>query len=376
MPYRSRLGGFGSIGAAMTDEMTQILVEREAARRQAMLDAIAAQEREQSVRDRQVAREIQRAQLESTDAQRKEAIQRMQQQRAGAVADTLQVGQDIDGSTAAILREGDLGALVQQQLNPQLNVTAGMPVPGASTGPAVNMNERTLFSGTAGQHAARARADAEKAEKEAARAAAAEQARLNREAATERARETNETRRTLATIAASGKADTQALGNQLRQIQIDAAQDKLDAGRKERAQLETGQREQIQETLDVVNAMLDSQGVGAGLDAATGAYELRGFTQPAQNFNAYRDRLAAMLTAPNLKYLKGPLSDKDIIFVQNLSTNLANRRMSGELTRQNLLKLQELLTQKAKTESGATGGTSTDAVVEWEIGPDGKPRRK
>lgn len=65
-----------------------------------------------------------------------------------------------------------------------------------------------------------------------------------------------------------------------------------------------------------------------GIDAATGAYELRGFTQPAVDFNSIRGQLVAALALPNLGALKGPMSDKDILFVKQLATRLENPRLS------------------------------------------------
>ena len=86
-----------------------------------------------------------------------------------------------------------------------------------------------------------------------------------------------------------------------------------------------------------------------GMGAATGAYELRGHVIPSQNavdFNAIRDQLVAALALPNLGHLKGSMSDKDILFVQNLATRLGNRRLSEAETRTALQEARTFLESK------------------------------
>jgi hypothetical protein len=71
-----------------------------------------------------------------------------------------------------------------------------------------------------------------------------------------------------------------------------------------------------------------------GLSKSHGAYEMRGFTQDAQDYRGIRAQLVAALALPNLGALKGPMSDKDIVFVKNLATRLENDNLSdGEAQR-------------------------------------------
>jgi hypothetical protein len=66
-----------------------------------------------------------------------------------------------------------------------------------------------------------------------------------------------------------------------------------------------------------------------GIGPATGAWEMRGnWDQDAVDFNSIRDQLVAALALPNLAALKGPMSDKDILFVKQLATRLENRKLS------------------------------------------------
>ncbi len=83
-----------------------------------------------------------------------------------------------------------------------------------------------------------------------------------------------------------------------------------------------------------------------GMAKSTGAYEMRGWTQDAVDFNSIRDQLVAALTLPNLGALKGPMSDKDILFVKQLATRLANRRLSEAETRQAISEARSFLDSK------------------------------
>lgn len=67
-----------------------------------------------------------------------------------------------------------------------------------------------------------------------------------------------------------------------------------------------------------------------GLSRAYGAYEMRGFTQGAQDAKAIRNQLVAALALPNLGAIRGPLSDKDILFVKQLASRLENDRISDD----------------------------------------------
>lgn len=190
-----------------SDALEQALVERERLRRQAMLDAIAAEDRKAKDEDRKVGRRIQESQLESVDAQRKEAIQRMQQQRAAQIASTLRINQDIDGATEQSLREGDLGGLVER--HDAVNAPVMLPG-GGMTQVGVPVPERRSFTGTAAQHEQVRAAAALAAHQEAQRKQAEQTARENREAANERNRSDNERALETARIAGAGRGDAAA----------------------------------------------------------------------------------------------------------------------------------------------------------------------
>ncbi len=185
-------------------------------------------------------------------------------------------------------------------------------------------------------------------------------------------------RETIAQLARSNSESSRALVDQLRQVQIDTAKDKLDTSRNERGRTQSIAATQTRTALNTVDRMLgtDAEGqpvpnsVAGGLDAATGAYELRGFTQAAQDFNAERARLVALLAQPNLGALKGPMSDKDIIFVQNMATTLANPKMSAENTRQALIQAREFLRGRLADDTSTPAGNRTGKIE--VTAPNGK----
>ena len=106
-------------------------------------------------------------------------------------------------------------------------------------------------------------------------------------------------------------------------------------------------------------ALVDRLAKHPGIGAATGAYEWRGFTQDAVDFNAIREQLVAALTLPNLGALKGPMSDKDILFVKNLATRLGNTKLSEAETRTALAEARTFLQNKLDAAGGSGAPPST-----------------
>lgn len=169
--------------------------------------------------------------------------------------------------------------------------------------------------------------------------------------------------RTLYQAPAKGPSEATQLTNEIRRTQLEERQAKLEEAAGAKTQKEAEARSATQTALDSVDRLLTHPGIGK----ATGAYELRGFTQEAQDFNAERDMLVAALTLPNLGALKGPMSDKDVVFVKQLATKLANTKMSAEATRAELQRAREFLRGKLASQGGApreTGG-GRDLGKDW-----------
>jgi hypothetical protein len=124
-----------------------------------------------------------------------------------------------------------------------------------------------------------------------------------------------------------------------------------------------------------------------GIGRATGAYEMRGFTQDAVDFNAIRDQLVAALALPNLGALKGPMSDKDVLFVKQLATRLSNPSLSEAETRTAIAEAKTFLNGKlgaAPTPpapvtpgggAGARTGGPGPGPVQWGRDAQGRPVR-
>jgi hypothetical protein len=143
----------------MSDALQQLLVQREVQKRQAMLDALAAQKQQDETADKQTQRRIQEAQLAQFEDVRRAQADAARQQLASHVADTLPPDAELDPETEKTLRAGGLGALVAQTpATTALRVVNGLGTPtadnplGLDTGPATTETPgKTTFRGTAKQ---------------------------------------------------------------------------------------------------------------------------------------------------------------------------------------------------------------------------------
>jgi hypothetical protein len=162
-------------------------------------------------------------------------------------------------------------------------------------------------------------------------------------------------------------APMRAMAAEQAQLKIDAAKQKVidaaTAKTKQASEADTSTRG----ALASVEALLKDEG---GLDMATGAYELRGSMQGAQDWKAERDRLVAMLTLPNLGALKGPMSDKDVAFIKSISTKLQNDKISGDAARTELRSLRDKLNEKL---GAAPGAPPPGADAREDLSPDFGP---
>ncbi len=140
----------------------------------------------------------------------------------------------------------------------------------------------------------------------------------------------------------SGAAASRDLANQMKELQITGERDKQAAATTDRTKQQESAQVSTQNALDLVDQLEKDPGLGA----ATGAYEVRGFTQGAQDFNGMRNQLVALLALPSLGALKGPMSDKDILFVKQLATRLENPRLSEAATRKALAEAKTFLQSK------------------------------
>lgn len=344
---------FRSPGAAIHDALEEQLVKRAALRRQAMLDEITKRQADSQIDDRTAARTAQQAQIDDLAYQR-------EHQQLGQILDDSIPGDAFDPETAGKIRRHGYGGQLREVAGKPADVGYGVladqqqPAPGTGVlamAPDPRMlrpatDPQTVARGGSKYMSARMSADEHAAQAQAAQAAKAEDTQLRLDAQEREHQRDREMKELLARMAQSGNAETRALANEMTRLRIDGERSKQETAQTERDRTTAGARQSTQTALDAVNRLLDPNDVGTNIGAATGAYELRGFTQGARDFNAVRDQLVAALALPNLGQLKGPMSDRDVIFVKQLATRLANTRMSDAETRKALLEAQTFLRNK------------------------------
>jgi hypothetical protein len=318
---------FVSPGAAAGNAIEQFLVQRAIEERQRRMDELAAQNTRADN-----ARADEQVQLQRENQQRMASAQddAARLTKAQAAAGSLGIGGRIasEDPNAGLIAQYLPGVLDQDMTLASRHMTgAGIPGVMARTEDIAPQPTGMMVSrGTAQQKQAADAIAARDREQAAAQAARAAEGEASRQAAADRARDSNDTRMTIAGVAASGKAETQGLRNQLLQQQIDekAAKDTAAADAKKAAETEAQTR--TQGAYDIAGRLKSHP----GLKSAYGAYEMRGWTQEAQDAKSLRDQLVASLALPNLGALKGPMSDKDILFIKQLATRLGNSKISDQ----------------------------------------------
>lgn len=161
----------------------------------------------------------------------------------------------------------------------------------------------------------------------------------------------------LAQIQASGAiaAGNRGLTDQIAQQRLDDMKAKSADAQKTTTDKAESARQQTQMALDLVNRLETHP----GLNKSTGIIDswTSGFSQEATDANGLRDQLVATLTLPNLGALKGPMSDRDVIFVKQLATRLGNPKLSDSETRKALSEAKTFLQSKSAGQGGGgTGG--------------------
>lgn len=130
-----------------------------------------------------------------------------------------------------------------------------------------------------------------------------EQNALNRQSREEQAAHDRELRELIARMTSSNSAESRALADQLRQIQIQTAQDKLDTSRAERTTTEQGQQGARREVADLAASILKDR----RLDSRVGMIQGRmpAVTGNQRDFDNQVGRLKSMLSLESRSKLKG-----------------------------------------------------------------------
>lgn len=349
--------GFTSPGGMAGNAIQEFLMQRAMQERQMQMDALAkrAQEAEIGQRDQQMA--LQRQQEERiAQAQRQQQSDLEQERRfrrAGTIAENALPDDPVDDATRALMTEQGYGGQVRQ-------------VPGIlMQGPLQEGEERPSSPETYAMRGGSRYLSQRAAED--ARAGQAEETRAAREAEAERDRqfraEQGEANRALRGGLTSTQQETAGLRNDLMRQQIEQNQSKIDQDKAWRDKTGEDANRVTQQALDIARRMKLHPGLKASQGIVSSTFA--GFSQDAQDYRGLRSQLVAALALPNLGALKGPMSDKDVAFIKNISTRLENNRLSDAETARAVDEAITFLESKSggAAPAASTGGGGSFRVV-------------
>jgi hypothetical protein len=170
-----------------------------------------------------------------------------------------------------------------------------------------------------------------------------------------------------------GPSEASQLAAEMARLRIDAEKQKqADAAAAKVKDADQGRR-----GAESAIATIDRLLAHPGLASSTGAYEMRGWTQPARDFRAELNRFVAEQTKGNLGTLKGPMSDKDIQFIKQMSTTASDSNLSDEALVAELRRARAAYagdggaatmtrTQRNKRTGETRTQTSTDGGKTWQ----------
>lgn len=382
------------------DELREMLAEREAKRRQDMLDKIMQQQET-------------RADAASRRADQQMTLQ--QEQFQAGLADKIYedlLPHDIQTpETAALLRKygrggglrdsgtgiapearltpdqvdvgtptrsGDVsGNLTPEQMAELDKALTGSMADLKSTPTKTGVAPGVVFSERGGpKWAASRQAAQERAEQAKAAAQSREDiAEANREAAKERAEADRAMRLTIAQLAASTSASNRALADELKQVQINTAKDKLEETKNARDRQKTTLESHAKETLGVIDDLLTPTQDGRGFALKPGVAGIVGMTtgqrwipgSPEANAEAAIDRLQGRLVVDLIGEMKsqsrtgatgfGALSERELSVLENAASKLSNRWQSDESYRRELVRVKQMVEKILQPPTGASPAT-------------------
>jgi hypothetical protein len=150
-------------------------------------------------------------------------------------------------------------------------------------------------------------------------------------------------------------AESRELRNEFDRQRIEQAQAKIEDEKKWREKTGEDAKRVTQTAYDLASRLKTHPGLAKAQGVVSS--RLTGWTQDAEDFKGIRDQLIAALALPNLGALKGPMSDKDVIFIKDLSTRLRNERLSDDEARLAVDEAMRFLESKGATSS--TGSAET-----------------
>lgn len=329
---------YSSSGGAASSALVQYLAEQEARQRQAMLDQLA-RENSAAANTRATADLDLRRQQEKRIAEHQtKTFEGLEQDRAAKRAETRYANQ-VPGM---ILDEATMAEQDAQGLEGTFTRVPGVAAGTDDSGEPLTDAQPAYGTAHGGSRYLSARAAEE---------ARAAEGGLNRDARAVEGEANRELRELIARLGASGDAASQQLSNQLKQLQIDTLQTKNETADNTAAK----DKKSAVDTASFNISQIDRMLTHPGLPKATGALDPRKmYDQEAIDFNSIRNQLVAALTLPNLGTLKGPMSDKDVVFIKQLATRIQEGRISDT-------ELKTALNE-AKRRMQGLGGESPDGA--------------
>lgn len=276
--------------------------------------------------------------------------------RADALSDQLPPDTFLPETDPAVatMQQGGRGALLMATpATEPMGADFTGPMPGGETPQQAQVGRSKGFLKTAS--AAQIKAQQDAADK-----------RADNERQAQRDSESQRHNRALESAAARQAAATgqnRDIQNQLNELKLQTERDKLDRATADRATAKDNAKSTTETALKLVRDLRGHKGFSTAYGNVSSRFS--GFDQNAVDAGAVRDQLVAALTMPNLGALKGPASDKDVLFLKQLSTRLGNPRISEQEAQKALAEAETWLQDKL----GIAPGGSVVLVA-----PDGTER--
>lgn len=195
------------------------------------------------------------------------------------------------------------------------------------------------------------------------RAFMTEQNELNRTAAAERAEADRQLRELIARMGASNSAESRALADQLRQVQIQTAQDKLDTARSDREKAAGATQQARSEVYGLAKELLNDP----ALNKAAGAIDgLLPTLRPAtRDYESRLGRLKSLLTFENRGKLKGQgaISDAETRMLEQAASAIDLRAGEDSIRRE---------LQRIMDATGAGSAAADMNVEQWTRDGNGR----
>lgn len=337
---------FVSPGAMGGNAIQEFLMQREQMERQRMLDALLQQRQaqEQQMREAQIG--LQREQMSGVQEDRRTAQSNLERERDFrrdvTVDQTAMPGDVFSPEMAESFERSGLGSRLRRvpgvvQQGPQVGtVDDDVPLYDVTQTP-----ETIQHRGGSQYLAARTAAEERAAMAAQAQAATAERATADRESRESQAEAARNVQMLIAQLAASGRADTTGLRNELLRIQTQMAQTELDGKQRDVTQQRSGVAADRSRVRDLAQGLIDDPALGSITGPIEGRRDtfLQGTNADAvTRFNQLVKSLA--LTERSKLKGQGTITDYEARMLEQAISAL-NRAAGPDITKQ---RLQDIVT--------------------------------